>query len=165
MLKAALRDLQWRWKRFVIAMIGVALVFAMGLIMTALTASFSLETGRTLRSIGAERWAVASDASGPFTSSSLIPTSAAGDGEGSPVMVLRETITTNSKVHDIIMMGAEPGQLGSPHVKRGEGLTSAGQVVVDASLPNVDVGDTISIGGKDFHVAGETSGESLFAGI
>ena len=59
MLRAALRDLQWRWKRFVIAMIGVALVFAMGLIMTALTASFSLETGRTLHSIGAERWAVA----------------------------------------------------------------------------------------------------------
>ena len=26
MLRAALRDLQWRWKRFVIAMVGVALV-------------------------------------------------------------------------------------------------------------------------------------------
>src|SRR4051794_5627967 len=163
MLKAALRDLQWRWKRFVIAMIGVALVFAMGLIMTALTASFSLETGRTLHSIGAERWAVASDASGPFTSSSLIPSSTAG--EGSPVMVLRETVTTGSKVRDIIMMGVEPGELGSPHVKKGDGLGSAGQVVVDASLPNLDIGDPISIGGKDFVVVGETSGQSMFAGI
>src|SRR4029078_11571402 len=59
MLKAALRDLQWRGKRFVIAMVGVSLVFAMGLIMTGLTASFSIETNRTLESIGAERWAVA----------------------------------------------------------------------------------------------------------
>ena len=41
MLRAALRDLQWRWKRFVIAMVGVALVFAMGLIMTGLETSFS----------------------------------------------------------------------------------------------------------------------------
>jgi len=55
MLRAALRDLQWRWKRFVIAMIGVALVFAMGLIMTGLEASFSVEVDRTLDSIGAER--------------------------------------------------------------------------------------------------------------
>ncbi|HZX55779.1 MAG TPA: ABC transporter permease [Ilumatobacteraceae bacterium] len=165
MLRAALRDLQWRWKRFVIAMIGVALVFAMGLIMTALTASFSLETGRTLHAIGAERWAVAADASGPFTSSSLIPTSTATDSGGSPVMVLRETITTGSKVRDIIMMGVEQGQLGSPNVKRGDGLAAAGQVVVDASLPNVDIGDDISIGGKDFQVVGETSHQSLFAGI
>src|SRR4029079_5410645 len=124
--------------------------------MTALTASFSLETGRTLRSIGAERWAVASDASGPFTSSSLIPTSSAAESEGSPVMVLRETVTTGSKVRDIIMMGVEPGQLGSPHVKKGEGLGSAGQGVSDASLPNLDIGDPISIGGKDFTVVGET---------
>ena len=49
MLRAALRDLQWRWKRFVIAMVGVALVFAMGLIMTGLSESFSLEVDRTLR--------------------------------------------------------------------------------------------------------------------
>ena len=47
-LRAALRDLQWRWKRFVIAVVGVALVFAMGLIMTGLSESFSLEVDRTL---------------------------------------------------------------------------------------------------------------------
>lgn len=39
MLRAALRDFQWRRKRFVIAMSGVALVFAMGLIMTGLSES------------------------------------------------------------------------------------------------------------------------------
>ena len=68
MLRAALRDLQWRWKRFVIAMVGVALVFAMGLIMTGLSESFSLEVDRTLQAIDAEVWAVSEDASGPFTS-------------------------------------------------------------------------------------------------
>jgi putative ABC transport system permease protein len=165
MLKAALRDLQWRWKRFVIAMIGVSLVFAMGLIMTGLTASFSIETSRTLDSIGAQRWAVASDASGPFSSSSLISTSSASDSEGSPVMVLRETIKDGSKVRDVIMMGVEPGKLGSPRTSSGADLAQPGQVVVDGSLPGADVNDTINIGGKDFLVVGETSGQSLFAGI
>jgi putative ABC transport system permease protein len=148
MLMAALRDLQWRWKRFVIAMIGVALVFAMGLIMTGLTASFSLETSRTLQSIGAERWAVAADASGPFSSSSLISTSSAANSGGSPVMVLRETIKDGSKVRDIIMMGVEPGQLGSPLASTGADLVSTGQVVIDRSLPGADVDDTVTIGGK-----------------
>jgi len=165
MLKAALRDLQWRWKRFVIAMVGVSLVFAMGLIMTGLTASFSIETSRTLASIGAERWAVASDASGPFSSSSLISASAASESDGSPVMVLRETIKDGSKVRDVIMMGVEQGKLGSPVTSHGDDLTAPGQVVVDGSLPGAGVGDTINIGGKSFLVVGETSGQSLFAGI
>ena len=73
MLRAALRDLQWRWKRFVIAMVGVALVFAMGFVMTGLSASFSVEADRTLRAIGAEAWAVSDDASGPFTSFVPVP--------------------------------------------------------------------------------------------
>ena len=53
MIRAALRDLQWRRRRFVIAMAGVALVFAMGLIMTGLSESFSLEVDRTLDAVGA----------------------------------------------------------------------------------------------------------------
>ncbi|HEY5423956.1 MAG TPA: hypothetical protein VIK05_10820, partial [Ilumatobacteraceae bacterium] len=156
-MKAALRDLQWRWKRFVIAMVGVSLVFAMGLIMTGLTASFSIETSRTLASIGAERWAVASDASGPFSSSSLISASAASESNGSPVMVLRETIKDGSKVRDVIMLGVEQGKLGSPVTSHGDDLTAPGQVVVDGSLPGAGVGDTINIGGQSFLVVGETS--------
>lgn len=165
MVRAALRDLQWRWKRFVIAMIGVALVFAMGLIMTGLATSFSTEVDRTLDSIGAERWAVASDASGPFNSFSPIPTSEAANIGGSSVMVLRETIQDGPTVRDIIVMGVEPGALGSPRASRGADLTSSGQVVVDRSLPGASVGDTVSFGGQHFRVVGTISGQSLFAGI
>ena len=76
MLRAALRDLQWRRKRFVIAMAGVALVFAMGLVMTGLAASFSMEVDRTLDAIGADTWAVAQEAwarSTPSTRSCRTP--------------------------------------------------------------------------------------------
>lgn len=146
-------------------MIGVSLVFAMSLIMTGLTASFSTEVSRTLHSIGADRWAVASDASGPFSSSSLISTSSSANTGGSPVMVLRETIEQGASVRDIIMMGVEPGQLGAPNVSRGATLTAPGQVVVDRSLPGASIGDTISMGGKSFDVVGSVSDQSLFAGI
>lgn len=165
MLRAALRDLQWRWKRFVIAMVGVALVFAMGLIMTGLDASFSSEVDRTLDSIGAERWAVAADASGPFSSFSPIPTAVAANIGGSPVIVLRETIQDGPTVRDVIVMGVEPGALGSPEASRGESLTASGQVVVDRSLPGASVGDDLSFAGQPFRIVGTISGQTLFAGI
>ncbi len=165
MLRAALRDLQWRWKRFVIAMVGVALVFAMGLIMTGLVTSFSTEVDRTLDSIGAERWAVAADASGPFNSFSPISTAGADNIGGSPVMVLHQTFQDGAKVRDIIAMGVEPGALGSPHASAGDDLTGPDQVVVDRSLPGAAIGDTISFGGKRFDIVGTTTGQSLFAGI
>lgn len=165
MLRAALRDLQWRWKRFVIAMVGVALVFAMGLIMTGLETSFSSEVDRTLDSIGAERWAVAADASGPFSSFSPIPTDEAANIGGSPVIVLRETIQDGPTVRDVIVMGVEPGALGSPEASRGESLTASGQVVVDRSLPGASIGETLSFAGQPFRIVGTISGQSLFAGI
>ena len=52
MLRAALRDLQWRRKRFVITIIGTALVFAMSLLMSGLSNSFSVEVDRTLDGAG-----------------------------------------------------------------------------------------------------------------
>ena len=73
MLHAALRDLQWRWQRFTIAVIAVGLVFAMSLIMSGLAASFSSEVDRTLQGLGADHWAIANDASGPFTSFQPVP--------------------------------------------------------------------------------------------
>jgi putative ABC transport system permease protein len=164
MLRAALRDLQWRWKRFVIAMLGVALVFAMGLIMTGLDASFTREVSRTLHSIGAERWAVASDAAGPFSTFSPIAQQSADSIGGTPAMVLRETIQLKSRVRDLIVMGVQPGQLGSPHASRGNGLAAPGEIVVDRSL-HVAIGEPITFGGKTFHVVGSVSKQSLYAGI
>jgi hypothetical protein len=129
-----MRDLQWRWKRFVIAMVGVALVFALGLIMTGLVTSFSTEVDRTLNSIGAERWAVAADASGPFNSFSPISAADAANIGGSPVMVVHQTFQDGAKVRDIIVMGIEPGALGSPEARAA--TTSPGQSDRGRSKPS-----------------------------
>ena len=72
--------------------VGIALVFAMGLVMRGLSESFSLEVDRTLHALDAEVWAVSEDASGPFTS--FVPLLASTGGpDASPVMVLRQTIS------------------------------------------------------------------------
>jgi len=162
-LRAALRDLQWRWKRFVIAMVGVGLVFAMGLIMTGLSASFSVEATRTLRAIGGAAWAVSDDASGPFTSFVLVPEGAAGD-EASPLIVVRETTTVDGELADLIVVGVEPGRFGAPRASDGADLSGPGQAVVDEALDGVGIGDTLAVSGSDFRVVGTVSGQRLYAG-
>jgi len=43
MLTTALRDMQWRLRRFIIAAIGTGMVFALTLIITGLTRGFRVE--------------------------------------------------------------------------------------------------------------------------
>ena len=164
MIRAALRDLQWRRKRFVIAMAGVGLVFAMGLIMTGLDESFSLEVDRTLDAIGAQAWAVSDQASGPF--SSFLPViDTAGGQDAAPMLVLRQTINDDGHVLDLIVLGVVPGRLGSPTKVDGAPLAQSGQVVVDDGLVGTGVGDTLNIGGRSVQVVGTVSGQQLLAGL
>jgi putative ABC transport system permease protein len=164
MIRAALRDLQWRRKRFVIAMAGVALVFGLGLVMTGLSASFAAEVDRTVDSIGASRWAVVEDSSGPFTSFSPVSVDTGGP-DASPLLILRQTISHNDEILDIIVIGVIPGLLGTPVVKSGDTLTGNGQIVADRDLEPASVGGVLELGGRDFDVVGDTSGRRLFAGL
>ncbi len=163
MLRAALRDLQWRRRRFAIAMTGVALVFALGLVMTGLAASFSAEVDRTLDGVGAEAWAVSAQASGPFTSFTPMPAGSGGPG-ATPAMTLRQTIRID-EVLDIVVLGVTTGSLGTPEVTAGRTLAGPGEMVVDASLTGADIGDSIELGGLTFEVVGTTDGRRLFAGL
>ena len=47
MLRVTLRDLQWRRRRFVIAIVGTSLVFAMTLVLTGLSNGFREEANNT----------------------------------------------------------------------------------------------------------------------
>ena len=68
MIFAALRDLQWRRRRIVIAIVGTGLVFAMSLLMSGLANSFSVEVNRTLDRQGAHASMWTSSVSCPYSS-------------------------------------------------------------------------------------------------
>ena len=165
MLRAALRDLQWRRKRFVIAMLGVALVFAMGLIMTGLTESFSLEVNRTLHAIDADTWLVADGASGPLTSFSPVPVGLVTDSAASPALILRQSIVAGSKIEDVVIVGAEIGRPGSVKAAKGRDVAGSGEVVVDTDFSLARLGESFSVGTQTFTVVGTVSGQRLYAGV
>ena len=66
MLLAALRDMQWRKRRFVIAILSTAIIFAMTLVLTGLANGFRTEAQRTVDSLGVDVFLVKDGASGPF---------------------------------------------------------------------------------------------------
>src|SRR5947207_5603871 len=103
MLLIALRDLQWRRRRFLIGVIATGLVFALALLITGMGASFRNEVRRTVKAMGADAWVVPKGVSGPFTASNAFPASTAaavaaqpGVQQASPLAILRFTVHTTT---------------------------------------------------------------------
>ncbi len=169
MWQATLRDLQWRRRRFLIALTGTALVFAMSLVMSGLAASVSLETTRALDTLGADVWIVQEGASGPFTAFSPIPATDAeavagveGITRADPIIYIHQTI--GDEPTDINLFGVVKGGIGEPTVKKGRELRSSGEAIVDASL-GLDVGDTFTMNGAEWDVVGVSKRTTINGGI
>src|SRR5260221_14655483 len=77
MWRVSLRDLQWRRRRFVIAILATALVFAMTLLMAGASAGLHEQDNHIVRSFKADTWFVAERAAGPFTPTTPIAASSA----------------------------------------------------------------------------------------
>lgn len=167
MIRAALRDLQLRRRRFLVAVIGAGLLLAMSMIMSGLTDSFHNEASRTVRLAGAEHWLVAEGAAGPFTAITMIDDEAVqqvretpGVTAASAVLISRQSVATTGEPKFSILFGAAPGALGSPHPTEGAPVTKNGEVVVDNRL-EASVGDTITVAGQPFTVVGRVRSSLL----
>jgi putative ABC transport system permease protein len=155
------RDLQFRRRRFLIAIIATSVVFSMTVLMSGLSNGLDAEVERIVASFHADSWVVARGASGPFTASKLITDAdvervraAPGVKAAAPMLVARATIGRDS-VKDVNLLGYTPDDVGAPVINEGRAATRAGEVVVDSHL-DAGVGDTINVSGRDEQVVGIT---------
>jgi putative ABC transport system permease protein len=158
MLLAAIRDLQYRRRRVLVAVLGASLVLALSLVMSGLSASFTNGADRTIRALQAERWAVPADASGPFSSLRPVPLTEALDhvsgAERGGVLVSRINIGTAEDPLDAIFLGVEPGRPGAPvDVDEGRPLEADGEVVLSSRF-GFAVGDSVALNGDLYTVVG-----------
>ena len=170
MLLLGLRELQWSRRRFAVAVLATALVFALGLLMSGVSASFDNEIERTVGSFGADAWLVRGESFGPFTGPATIPVERVrearhlpGVRRADPVAVLRATTTTPSR-RNVNLVGVVPGGIGAPTGWQGHLLAQPGIAIADASL-GLAVGDVIDLNGKSLRVGAVTHGQTYFAGI
>ncbi len=170
MLIAALRDLQWRRRRFIIAVLGTALVFSMTLVLAGLSAAFVNEVDRTIATTGADEWAIAVGATGPFNSSAVLPAGTLtaarqmpGVKAADPFIAIGATIPGDEPKH-VTMIGAVPGGVGAPLVDDGRAPRGPGEIAVGTRLGK-DIGDTLQMGTKTMHVVGTVDGSGLYGGM
>ncbi len=78
-LNTAFRDLQWRLRRFIVAAVGTAMVFALTLVLAGLTHGFRVEAENVVDSLGIDSYLIQTAAVGPFMGSSRFPQAEAGD--------------------------------------------------------------------------------------
>jgi hypothetical protein len=57
-------DLVYRYRQFLIAVVGAGLVLAMGLLLAGLVGGFSSEIDQTVGAVGAQQWVLSDNANG-----------------------------------------------------------------------------------------------------
>jgi putative ABC transport system permease protein len=163
------RDLQWRRKRFFIAVLATALLFSVTLLLSGISAFFHNETKRTIRALNVDAWIVPTGTTGPFTSASLFPEALAtqiaavpGVVRADPILLFRETVLV-PKPTTLNLIGYAPGGVGQPHVKHGRLPNAPHEIVVDTSFGK-GIGKTIILGHEEYRIVGTVSGITYLGG-
>jgi putative ABC transport system permease protein len=165
----SLRDLQWRRRRFAIAVVATGLVFALGLVLSGVSASFDNEIDRTVTSFDADAWLVPAGTLGPFTAPTTMSESRVervrrlpGVRDADPVLILGAT-TTTPRPRNLNLVGLLPGGVGaSPEVT--SELSQPQAAIADDTL-GLASGDRLDLNGVSLRVAKTTHGMTYFAGI
>jgi putative ABC transport system permease protein len=160
MIHAALRDLAWRRRRVIIAVIAVGLAFGVSLVMSGVASAFDREARRTLAAIGGESFLMRSGELGVFTTASVVPTSLAPDA--------RPFAFWNSPIRSPQRGLVQSALIGIPYgwprtVDDGEQLRGPGEVVVDETL-GVKIGESITLADQRFTVVGTIRKTTLYGG-
>jgi putative ABC transport system permease protein len=157
----SVRDLLWRKRRFLIAVISASLVFSLTLVLDGLTHHIGNEVARVVDRYDADTWIVAPGESGPFTASTLLPASVAADVATLPGVEHAEAMIAGRDTIDgkwVNVLGYDgDGQVETTSVTSGRMPAGPGEVAVEDILGH-DVGDTIAVGGEPFTVVGVAHG-------
>jgi putative ABC transport system permease protein len=170
MLRVTLRDLQWRRRRFVIAIVGTSLVFAMTLVLTGLSNGFRVEANDTVNALGFDTYLVKSGPAGPFIGSPPFPQSEVamaaripGVTAAVPLVYTATTVPDDGSTRNVNVFGAPAGGPGMPAVATGSTPSGADQAAVSSTLGS-KVGDNLEIGSRTVQIVGIVNESTALAG-
>jgi len=172
MLRSALRDLQWRRRRFAIAVLGTALVFGMALVITGISSGFNSEALKTVTQLRVGTWVVGRGATGPFLGASPLEAAQARQVAALPgvtravgTVFTHKDIVKDGKTQSVNLFGAPVGTLGQPAVSSGHALDGRGEIVISTKLSGYQLGSPLELGGHSFTVVGTVSDSTALAGV
>lgn len=169
MLTAALRDLQWRKRRFVIAIVGTGLVFAMTLVLTGLANGFRVEAGRTVDSLGLDAFVIKSGAAGPFVGSApFAPTDldkvarSPGVTVAVPTVYGTTTIPDRGSSRNVNVFGMPERGPGMPAVSEGRVPVNPAEIAVSSTMKR-GIGQDLEIGSRTLRIVGIVKDSTVLA--
>jgi putative ABC transport system permease protein len=170
MLIAALRDLQWRRQRFIIAIVGTGVVFAATLVLTGLANGFRIEARRTVDSLGIDTYLIKSGSVGPFLGASPFAASEVasvaripGVTLAVPIVYSGTTMMDRGSPRNINMFGVPDHGPGMPALAEGRAASTPDEVVVADKL-NRRVNDQLEIASRALRIVGIVADSTALAG-
>jgi putative ABC transport system permease protein len=171
MLIAALRDMQWRKRRFVIAILSTAIIFAMTLVLTGLANGFQVEARKTVDSLGVDVFLVKAGASGPFVGATpfapvdlrriaMLP----GVVAAAPLAYAGGTVTQGDSTRNADLFGAPDRGPGMPAVSEGRAPSTPDEVAVSSTLGR-HLGDDIEIASRRLRIVGIVENSTALANL
>jgi putative ABC transport system permease protein len=149
---------------------ATTLVLAITLLLSGFRDGFDVETSHTVGAIGGTGFVVREGTSGPFTTVAQLDENLASDVSRQPGVTRAAAIVSirhaveSPPTTDVYVVGARPGGLGAPQVRRGRPPQTAGEAVLDTRASR-EIGDRFRVGGRDFVVVGLVRNTSVWAGV
>lgn len=171
MLIAALRDMQWRKRRFVIAVLSTAIIFAMTLVLTGLANGFRVEAAKTVDALGVDTFLVKQGASGPFVGATPFApvdlrriAATSGVAAAAPIVYAGGTVTVGDATRNADLFGAPERGPGMPAVSEGRPPSTPDEVAVSSTIGR-NVGDDIEIASRTLHIVGIVENSTALANL
>jgi putative ABC transport system permease protein len=171
MLIAALRDMQWRKRRFVIAILSTAIIFGMTLALTGLANGFRVEAEKTVDSLGVDVFLVKEGASGPFVGATPFApvdlqriAAAPGVVAAAPLVYAGGTVTLGDATRNADLFGAPERGPGMPALTQGRPPSTADEVAVSSTLGR-KVGEDIEIASRRLRIVGIVENSTALANL
>jgi putative ABC transport system permease protein len=166
-----LADLRYRYRQFLIAVVGAGVVMAMALLLSGLANGFTVEANRTINDVGADSWVLTTASGGRIAAVGIFPqsdvaavASSPGVTRASPLLFLpQQIIRGGNKTQAVNAMGVVAGGLGVPTVTAGHSITGPGQVVVDSTV-GTKLGSVVRVGSDKLRVVGIATNHELLGG-
>ena len=171
MLFAALRDMQWRKRRLIIAVVSTGLIFGMTLVLTGLANGFTVEAQRTVDSLGVDTFVVKDGAAGPFLGSTPFPDidlarikAEPGVEAAAPLGCVGTIMKEGKSSRNITVFGAPERGPGMPRVSEGRVPSKPDEAAVSSTLGR-KIGDTLEVGGHVLKIVGIVPNSTALAKI
>jgi putative ABC transport system permease protein len=168
--RISLRDLVYRRGRLGVAIFGTAVVMAMALLTSGISAAFTAEAQRSVGAVGGTQWLVPKNAPGAFNTPPIADSTDAdtiatmpGVHAADPVVVLSESLEEPSGRAFVFVFGYRVGGLTRLPLQQGHLPSSPYEVDADTKLGQ-RIGSHMTLGKGVFTVVGITDGMTIGGG-